>query len=154
MAHSSFLCVLTSAALTFSLLPSIVGFSPGFPYGSQKVRGVNLGGWLLLEVYSTHYSFHNATLTSSLFLQPWITPSLFDGTGDSRIIDEWTFCQFQNGVTATNKLRQHWDTFITERDFAAIAAAGCVTSYSDGVEFISSLLQIEPCATTYRLLGL
>jgi hypothetical protein len=22
----------------------------GFPYGSQKVRGVNLGGWLLLEV--------------------------------------------------------------------------------------------------------
>ena len=24
--------------------------SPGFPYGSQKVRGVNLGGWLVLEV--------------------------------------------------------------------------------------------------------
>ena len=25
-------------------------FSPGFPYGSQPVRGVNLGGWLVLEV--------------------------------------------------------------------------------------------------------
>lgn len=23
---------------------------PGFPYGSQKIRGVNLGGWLVLEV--------------------------------------------------------------------------------------------------------
>jgi hypothetical protein len=22
----------------------------GFPYGDQKVRGVNLGGWLVLEV--------------------------------------------------------------------------------------------------------
>jgi hypothetical protein len=29
-------------------------FSPGFPYGSQPVRGVNLGGWLVLEVcYNT-----------------------------------------------------------------------------------------------------
>lgn len=27
--------------------------SPGFPYGSQKVRGVNLGGWLVLEVSFT-----------------------------------------------------------------------------------------------------
>ncbi len=25
-------------------------FTPGFPYGSQPVRGVNLGGWLVLEV--------------------------------------------------------------------------------------------------------
>lgn len=23
----------------------------GFPYGDQKVRGVNLGGWLVLEVW-------------------------------------------------------------------------------------------------------
>ena len=25
-------------------------FSPSFPYGFQPVRGVNLGGWLVLEV--------------------------------------------------------------------------------------------------------
>lgn len=25
-------------------------FAPGFPYGSEAVRGVNLGGWLVLEV--------------------------------------------------------------------------------------------------------
>ena len=27
-----------------------VPFNPGFPYGSEPVRGVNLGGWLVLEV--------------------------------------------------------------------------------------------------------
>lgn len=32
--------------------------NPGFNYGSQKVRGVCIGGWLVAE--------------------PWITPSLFD----------------------------------------------------------------------------
>jgi len=32
------------------LLPATLAFSPGFPYGAQKVRGVNLGGWLLTEV--------------------------------------------------------------------------------------------------------
>lgn len=26
----------------------------GFPYGSTKVRGVNLGGWLVLEVNITY----------------------------------------------------------------------------------------------------
>ena len=25
-------------------------FNPGFSYGSEPVRGVNLGGWLVLEV--------------------------------------------------------------------------------------------------------
>jgi glucan 1,3-beta-glucosidase len=33
------------------LFPSIAALTFGFPYGSQKVRGVNLGGWLVLEVY-------------------------------------------------------------------------------------------------------
>ena len=27
-----------------------LAFSPGFSYGSEPVRGVNLGGWLVLEV--------------------------------------------------------------------------------------------------------
>ncbi|TFY80664.1 hypothetical protein EWM64_g3350 [Hericium alpestre] len=78
--------------------------SPSFPYGSEKVRGVNLGGWLVLE--------------------PWITPSLFDDTGNNAIIDEWTFGQMQDRGTAQAALRKHWDTFITEQDFADIAAAG------------------------------
>lgn len=31
-------------------LPLGSAINPSFPYGSQKVRGVNLGGWLVLEV--------------------------------------------------------------------------------------------------------
>lgn len=76
--------------------------SPGFNYGSQKVRGVNLGGWLVAE--------------------PWITPSLFDNTGDSRVIDEWTFGQYVGN--AGSRLESHWKSFITEDDFQKIAAAG------------------------------
>jgi len=35
---------------SLSLIPNTVALTWGFPYGSQKVRGVNLGGWLVLEV--------------------------------------------------------------------------------------------------------
>ncbi|KAG8816780.1 exo-1,3-beta-glucanase [Serendipita sp. 400] len=76
----------------------------GFPYGSTKVRGVNLGGWLALEA--------------------WITPSLFDSTGNPAVIDEWTFSQYQDYNTAHTKLVNHWNTFITYNDLAAIKAAG------------------------------
>lgn len=37
-------------ASAFYLFPSIAALTFGFPYGFQKVRGVNLGGWLVLEV--------------------------------------------------------------------------------------------------------
>lgn len=33
-----------------SLLPAVLSLKFSFPYGAQKVRGVNLGGWLVLEV--------------------------------------------------------------------------------------------------------
>jgi glucan 1,3-beta-glucosidase len=55
-----------------------------------------------------------------------MTPSLFDGTGDSRIIDEWTFCQYQSKSAATLALTNHWNTFITEQDFIDIKNAGYV----------------------------
>jgi glucan 1,3-beta-glucosidase len=94
-----------SLSIVCALLPAAVhAISPGFPYGSQKVRGVNLGGWLVLE--------------------PWITPSLFEKTGNSAIVDEWTFGQLQNKATAQAALKAHWDSWITESDIAAIAAAG------------------------------
>jgi len=97
-----FVLHLTLAGPAVKLQPNDNPISPGFPYGSQKVRGVNLGGWLVLE--------------------PWITPSLFDNTGDSRVVDEWTFGQF--APNAQSVLQNHWNTWITESDFAAIAAAG------------------------------
>ncbi|EST09859.1 Glycoside hydrolase, family 5 [Kalmanozyma brasiliensis GHG001] len=76
--------------------------NPGFAYGSQKVRGVNIGGWLVAE--------------------PWITPSLFDNTGDGRVIDEYTFGQYASN--AYGRLQAHWASFYTESDFAQIAGAG------------------------------
>ncbi|THU98415.1 exo-beta-1,3-glucanase [Dendrothele bispora CBS 962.96] len=96
--------LVAAAICAVSLVLADDPINPGFPYGSQKVRGVNLGGWLVLE--------------------PWITPSLFDNTGNPQIIDEWTFGQFQDRGTALAALQNHWNTFITEGDFAAIAAAG------------------------------
>lgn len=34
----------------FSAIPFSLAFQPAFPYGTEKVRGVNVGGWLVLEV--------------------------------------------------------------------------------------------------------
>lgn len=46
--------------------------------------------------------------------QPWITPSIFDNTGDSRVVDEFTYGQFVPSSTAASVLKSHWDTWITE----------------------------------------
>lgn len=63
-----------------------------------KIRGVNLGGWLVLE--------------------KWITPTLF---ADTDAKDEWTFSQRPDGAA---RLKKHHATYITERDFAWIASVG------------------------------
>lgn len=96
--------LLSLVVLGFSAVPSVLSFQPGFNYGSEKVRGVNLGGWLVLE--------------------PWITPSIFQNTGNSAIVDEWTFGEYQDYDTALAALQTHWNSWITEDDFEAIAAAG------------------------------
>ncbi|KAL3461503.1 glycoside hydrolase superfamily [Aspergillus heterothallicus] len=67
------------------------------------VRGVNLGGWLVLE--------------------PWITPSLFDEAGEGAV-DEYTLTEILGKDEAAARLSEHWSSFITEGDFAQIAQAG------------------------------
>ena len=115
--------VTSSAAAAVALLATVGNAAPASPisglskrdlpfaFGQEKVRGVNLGGWLVLE--------------------PWITPTMFDDTGNSAIVDEWTFCQLQSRATAQAALQNHWSTFYTEADFASIAAAGCVAKLPD-----------------------
>jgi len=66
----------------------------------MQLRGVNLGGWLLLE--------------------RWITPSLFAGTNAQ---DEYSFCA-QAPSEATAKLQHHRETYITEQDFKWLAEHG------------------------------
>lgn len=63
-------------------------------------KGVNLGGWLVLE--------------------PWITPSLFAGTG---AVDEFSFCH-QADRTRLARLRQFREQFITLEDFRWLAGQG------------------------------
>lgn len=64
------------------------------------LRGVNLGGWLVLE--------------------KWMTPSLFEGL---EATDETTWCA-ELGAAAPARLRAHWDSFITREDFAWLAGVG------------------------------
>lgn len=67
---------------------------------SKKVRGVNLGGWLVLE--------------------KWMTPSLFEGL-TARDETSWTLAL---GDKAESTLKQHWNSFITRDDFAWLADIG------------------------------
>lgn len=77
-----------------------------FDYNKDKIRGVNLGGWLLLE--------------------PWITPSLFQQfTGQSDpAVDERSFCEKLGAAEAQAQLTAHWSSFITAQDFADLASIG------------------------------
>ncbi len=75
--------------------------APTVPKTLCKLRGVNLGGWLLLE--------------------KWITPSLFEGL---KATDETTYCAELGEAEATRRLHQHWNTFITRDDFAWLKKAG------------------------------
>ncbi|MFA5983002.1 MAG: glycoside hydrolase family 5 protein [Methylococcaceae bacterium] len=67
---------------------------------AKKLRGVNLGGWLVLE--------------------KWMTPSLFKGLA---AVDETTFC-VELGTLAESILTKHWDCFITQSDFEWLANIG------------------------------
>ena len=71
-----------------------------FDYSGNKVYGVNLGGWFVLE--------------------PWITPSMFS---DGSSPDEYSLCKALGG-RAQSVMSNHWNTFITQADFNKIAQAG------------------------------
>ena len=78
------------------------------PFNNQ-VRGVNLGGWMVLE--------------------PWITPSLFyqflGRTNESEIgIDTYTFCKVLGPKEANRQLRRHWETWVTEDIIEQLARSG------------------------------
>lgn len=71
------------------------------------IRGVNLGGWLLLE--------------------PWITPRLFEeanSRSSQAIVDEWTFHSFLPTNFVQETLLRHWDTFIQKTDLEVLHSVG------------------------------
>jgi glucan 1,3-beta-glucosidase len=65
---------------------------------NEKLRGVNLGGWLVLE--------------------KWMTPSLFAGTD---AVDEYTLVRT---LGAAEKITKHREEFITEDDFRWLQSHG------------------------------
>jgi glucan 1,3-beta-glucosidase len=70
------------------------------------LRGVNIGGWLVIE--------------------PFITPSIFTkySTADFTVVDEWTLCQKLGKTGCLNVLKPHWDSFVKLADFQKIKNAG------------------------------
>ncbi|WWD17096.1 hypothetical protein CI109_101533 [Kwoniella shandongensis] len=76
-------------------------------WGRDKAYGVNVGGWLVTE--------------------PFIVPGLYEkyatGASNTTAIDEYTL-SLNMGDDLTAALTEHYETFITEKDFAEMAAAG------------------------------
>ncbi|KAI0671765.1 glycoside hydrolase family 5 protein [Trametes maxima] len=129
-------------------VPTSISASPSatpFNYGKDTIRGVNLGGWFVLE--------------------PWITPSIFENTNNSDIIDEYTFGQMLDPDYALDVLQNHWNSWITEDDFIAIKAAGLnhvrmqigywsVPITSDYTNYTTSVSPYIPGAWPYLLRAL
>lgn len=67
----------------------------------KKIKGVNLGNWLVLE--------------------KWMLPEMFEGTGAE---DEIWLNRKMNPAELKEKMKEHRDTFITEQDFAFIKEQG------------------------------
>jgi glucan 1,3-beta-glucosidase len=76
-----------------------------FPYGKQPIRGINLGGWLVLEPFITPHVFEN---------------SVTNGT----VKDEWELCERLGPDKAKETLENHYKSFITEEDFKKMAEMG------------------------------
>lgn len=91
-------------------------------WGVNKVYGVNLGGWLNTGV--SNGCLGGCVLT---YLEPFIVPALYEiyatGTNGQTAVDEYTLSQ-NMGSNMTAAMTDHYETFITERDFAEIASAG------------------------------
>lgn len=104
--------ILTSLTASLAVLTQVVEGLPAepfhvkrqslkFDYNGEKVRGVNLGGWLVLE--------------------PWITPSMFREGGPK---DEYSLSAELGPDEGFRRLSDHWNSWITEDDFRQIAGAG------------------------------
>lgn len=94
------------------------------------LRGVNLGGWLVLE--------------------PFLTPELFNGT---TAIDQWGF---DSQAGSEKALRQHWDTYCTEDNIKKLASYGinaCVATFPHLARQTATLIALKG-PHWYRLLGL
>ncbi|KAF9108672.1 hypothetical protein BGX27_008256 [Mortierella sp. AM989] len=75
-----------------------------FLYGQQPIRGVNLGGWLVLE--------------------PFITPSMFNPYISQNVTDEYSLSKLLGPEKAKETLKKHYETWVTEDTFKRIRDLG------------------------------
>jgi hypothetical protein len=115
----------TKSGSTDASTAAPVHLPEGFPskqdiFRYRKQRGVNLGTSLSRE--DTAPSAHSHASVGSWFvLEKWIAGSPFRETQGSSDLD------VARGPNARAILEQHWDTWITEQDFAYIASKGINT---------------------------
>lgn len=57
-------------------------------------------------------------------MEPFISPSLFNATGDLNVVDDYTYGQKYGSAAAATRLKRHWDTWITEDSFKTIKSYG------------------------------
>ncbi|KAH7384505.1 glucan 1,3-beta-glucosidase precursor [Pyrenochaeta sp. MPI-SDFR-AT-0127] len=103
----SLITALAAAGLIVSAAPATIQERRvSFNWGSDKVRGVNIGGWLVLE--------------------PFITPSIFEkySTPEWPVVDEWTLSEKLGKQGTLDALKPHWDSFVSLSDFWKIKNAG------------------------------
>lgn len=97
-----------SSTSTSKVSSSTTSSSSGFySYPKDGLKGVNLGGWLLLE--------------------PWINTDLFNNdvfTDGNIPVDEFNFCEKLGNDKAAELLEKHYSSWITEDDFKQMAKYG------------------------------
>ncbi|KAI5790375.1 glycoside hydrolase superfamily [Pyronema domesticum] len=85
--------------------PNVPALNEPWDYGKMPVRGVNVGGWLIIE--------------------PFITPSFFDAySSRDGVVDEYTLSAKLGAKGAKDTVEKHYKTFVTRDTFKEIRDAG------------------------------
>ena len=97
--------VLNQCASTYGQTPCQTNRLNAVKSGEQKVRGVNLGSWFVLE--------------------SWMTPQPWDENGCNKGSDGGSYrLEHCLGNRAKSVMEKHWSSFITENDFAELSQHG------------------------------
>ncbi|CAL9732218.1 glucan 1,3-beta-glucosidase I/II [Monosporozyma unispora] len=96
---------------------------------TTQIRGISIGGWLVLEPYITPTLFKDAikmgeNMTNQRFGNYSNSDYSHQAFKNITIIDEFTLCEKLGPKNATNLLNDHFNSWITEDDFKQIAENG------------------------------
>ena len=116
----------------FLILPA----QSAMPFNHQ-IRGVNLGGWMVLGERHSRKKKGGAGAKSIISLsfllpieEPWITPSLFyqflGGNETTTAMDHYSFCEVLGPEEGNRQLRRHWETWVTQDIIKQLAGMSCV----------------------------